>query len=88
MGEALQQLLALADSGDAAARGGVAAALRTVAPLLQGAQVAAALDFLLGAGLADPDPSVREQMVIAGACCVAVLRVRAVGTYMYCPCTS
>ena len=66
VGTGLQQLLALAEGGNADTRGGLATALRTVAPLLAEEQVAAALDFLLGEGLADPDPNVREQMVIAG----------------------
>lgn len=42
-------------------------ALRAVAPVLQEAQVAPALDFLLAAGLADPDADIREAMVSAGA---------------------
>lgn len=66
MGIALRQLLALAEGGNADARGGLATALRTVAPLLAEEQVAVALDFLLSGGLADHDPNVREQMVIAG----------------------
>lgn len=73
MGIALRQLLALAEGGNADARGGLATALRTVAPLLAEEQVAVALDFLLSEGLADHDPNVREQMVIAGLSSVAHL---------------
>lgn len=34
---------------------GVAAALKACAPVLRDADVSAALDFLIGRGLADPD---------------------------------
>ncbi len=48
-------------------RVGVAAALRALAPQLSDeGDVPAALDFLIGSGLADADEKVREEMVAAG----------------------
>jgi hypothetical protein len=48
------------------ARCGCASALQALAPQLAPAQVRAALDFLIGEGLADEDDRVRELMVAAG----------------------
>ncbi len=53
-----------------AARLGAAVALRCLAPVLGSKEVAASLDFLIGSGLADPDPAVREAMVAAGVAVV------------------
>jgi hypothetical protein len=53
----------------AAARSGAALALRACTPRLGPQQVPAALDFLLAAGLGDPDDEVRAQMVAAGVGC-------------------
>jgi hypothetical protein len=47
-------------------RCGCASALQALAPQLAPAQVRAALDFLIGEGLADEDDRVRELMVAAG----------------------
>jgi hypothetical protein len=53
-----------------AARLGAAAALAALAPALPPPAAAAALEFLLGAGLADPAPDVRAAMVAAGVAVV------------------
>jgi hypothetical protein len=55
------------DGGSQRARSGAALALRACAQHLSGQLVPAALDFLLGQGLADMDEGVRGQMVAAGA---------------------
>lgn len=53
--------------GSWCSRVGVAAALRALAPQLSDeGDVPAALDFLIGSGLADADEKVREEMVAAG----------------------
>lgn len=48
----------------------MAYALQRLAPILPDAQVPRCLDFLVGAGLADVDDKVREQMVAAGVAVV------------------
>jgi hypothetical protein len=52
----------------AATRGGVATALEALSGVLSGADVNAALDFLVNKGLAEPVDSIREAMVGAGMC--------------------
>jgi hypothetical protein len=49
-----------------AARSGVATALESLSTVLGGSDVKAALDFLVNRGLAEPEDSVREAMVVAG----------------------
>ncbi|KIY93978.1 hypothetical protein MNEG_13985 [Monoraphidium neglectum] len=66
----------------AAARLGAALALRALAPALGAAEVAASLDFLMGRGLADPDPAVREAMVAAGVAVVDLHGAAYAGTLM------
>lgn len=52
----------------AATRAGVATALEALSGVLSGADVNAALDFLVNRGLAEPVDSIREAMVGAGEC--------------------
>ncbi|PRW50843.1 Translational activator GCN1 isoform A [Chlorella sorokiniana] len=68
VGDALERTVALYNGAgdDEAARAGAAVALQALAPGLSGAQLTAALEFLLSRGLADSNSVIREGMVAAG----------------------